>query len=206
MFAVKEMENRDKYVEVLSNLMNTTDGINIIKLVSNYVEKTSSRDNKLKAEDESIFSNRSMREKYLNNLVDYMIEISMDSDKKYTTGELAKYFGVSITSINNWVNEGRFINIKRDTKNKQLRIPENILWKAPSGELISIKEVVDMYEEDTSISKEEEINYINENIKFFENLYGGSFEETLKIKENKTPREESDASEWEYELKKLAEK
>jgi transposase len=49
------------------------------------------------------------------------------NEKSYSTGELAKYYDVSITAINKWINQGRFKNIERAEKNKQLRISENTL-------------------------------------------------------------------------------
>lgn len=56
---------------------------------------------------------------------------------------------------------------------------------------------------ENTLTKQEAIKYTEENIKFFETLYGGKFEDTLKIKENKTAREDSDASEWEYDINQL---
>lgn len=42
-----------------------------------------------------------------------------------------------------------------------------------------------------------------ENIKFFEKKYGGTFENTLKFKQNKSQIEETDANEWAYHLRRL---
>lgn len=206
MFAItaKEKKNSAKYAEtMLNSFMNTSDGIDTLKIITNYVAKTSSKQSELRNIDEKVFEDSKLTANYLEKAINYMIEVAAESDKKYSTGELAKYFGVSITAINKWVKDGRFKDVERSERNKQLRISENELWRSTQGELIPIKDIVEMYNEDTSMSREEELKYINKNIQFFEKKYEGSFESTLKFKENKSPMEETDASEWGYHLRRL---
>ncbi|APC39275.1 MerR family transcriptional regulator [Clostridium estertheticum] len=206
MFAIKAKEkiNSSKYADtMLNSLMNTPDGIDTLKIITNYVAKTSSKKSELRTIDEKIFENSKLIKNYLKKAIDYMIEVALESEKTYSTGELAKYFGVSITAINKWVKEGRFADVERSEKNKQLRISENTLWKSNKGELIPIREIVEIYGEDIEISKNEEIIYIMEDIKFFEKKYGGIFKETLEHKENKSSVEEADAREWLYLVKKI---
>ncbi|WP_374016556.1 helix-turn-helix domain-containing protein [Paenibacillus thiaminolyticus] len=66
------------------------------------------------------------------------------SFKTYTSGELAKYFGVSQTTITNWHKEGRFEGITYHP-GKQLRVPEDTRFRLASGGLIPISEVVEMW-------------------------------------------------------------
>ena len=206
MFAItaKEKKNSAKYAKtMLNSFMNTSDGIDTLKIITNYVAKTSSKQSDLRNIDEKVFEDSKLIANYLEKAINYMIEVAAESEKDYSTGELAKYFGVSITAINKWVNENRFIGAKRTERNQQLRISEDTLWKSSQGDLIPIKDIVKMYGEDTKISKDEEMKYIMDEIKFFEKKYEGSFHNTLAHKEDLSSIEETDASEWLYLLKRI---
>lgn len=160
MFAItaKEKKNSTKYVETMLNcFMNTSDGIDTLKIITNYVAKTSSTQSELRNIDERVFEDSKLTANYLEKAINYMIEVVAESEKNYSTGELAKYFGVSITAINKWVKEGRFKDVERSERNKQLRISENTLWRSTQGELVPIKYIVEMYDEDISVSREEEL-------------------------------------------------
>jgi len=123
----------------------------------------------------------------------------------YTTVELARIFGVSTTTINNWIHEGRFKGIVSKEKNKQSRISESTLWESSNGEQISVKKIAKMYKKQNieSISKEEEQKILKNEIEFFESKYSGNYNETLLNKECKTEEELSDESEWKYLLKRI---
>ena len=206
MFAItaKEKNNSAKYVEtMLNSFTNTSDGINTLKIIINYVAKTSSKQSDLRNVDDKVFEDSKLTANYLEKAIDYMIEVATEGEKSYSTGELAKYFGVSITAINKWIKEGRFKDVKRTEKNKQLKISENTLWRSTQGEFISVKEIIEMYGDDTKISEDENLKFIMEDIKFFEEKYGGTFEETLKVKEKKSPMEEADLREWLYLISKV---
>nr|WP_286675409.1 helix-turn-helix domain-containing protein [Clostridium sp. ZBS12] len=131
-----------------------------------------------------------------------MIEAAVEEEINYTTGELSKYFGVSITAINKWIDQGRFIGVERLEKNKQVRISENTLWKSRKGNTIPVKQIVETYIEETSSNKER-ISAMKESIKFFENKYGGSFENVYKNKKDISPEDEANFREWEYLLSEI---
>nr|WP_286674443.1 helix-turn-helix domain-containing protein [Clostridium sp. ZBS14] len=131
-----------------------------------------------------------------------MIEAAVEEEINYTTGELSKYFGVSITAINKWIDQGRFIGVERLEKNKQVRISENTLWKSRKGNTIPVKQIVETYIEETSSNKER-ISAMKECIKFFENKYGGSFENVYKNKKDISPEDEANFREWEYLLSEI---
>ncbi|MCM3359535.1 hypothetical protein [Psychrobacillus sp. MER TA 171] len=76
----------------------------------------------------------------------------------YTIRQLACYFGVSITTINNWIKEGRFIGVERTEKNGQAQISANTLWRARTGKLYPISLIINDWE--TGQEKKEEINLI----------------------------------------------
>jgi excisionase family DNA binding protein len=128
-------------------------------------------------------------------------------DNYYTIEELAKLFGVSITSINKWVKDGRFQGVKRLGHNKQLRITENTFWKDSRGNCIPIKTIVREYElqkkKDEKFTDEDELKALFNIIKHFEHKYNGTYEETLKIKVDKSPLEIRDEDEWVYLLERV---
>lgn len=200
MFAIttKEKLNLSKYVNTIkSNLMTSEEGLDVLKIIINYVAITSSNQSELRMIDEKILKNENLMENYLNKAIDSMIEATVEEEKSYTTGDLSKYFGVSITAINKWITEGRFKDVERLEKNKQIRISENTLWKPRKGRFIPIKEIVETYKEEI-FSEEEEIISMKESIKFFEKKYGGSFEDVSKNKKDIYPEDEANFREWEY--------
>lgn len=129
----------------------------------------------------------------------------------YTTGEISKFFGVSITTIHNWIEEGRLTGVDKYERNKQVRIASNAVWKAQNGTEYTISEIVRMYNEEQdklkAITKgrrnkqlKTDLDYILDDIKFFESKYNGTYENTLKGKENRTYEEDRDAHEWSFLL------
>ncbi|WP_249861172.1 helix-turn-helix domain-containing protein [Paenibacillus konkukensis] len=122
--------------------------------------------------------------------------------KVYTTGELARIFGVSVQAINKWIDEGRFLGYRREGKNRHNRIPETISFVMRTGEMISVREVVDMYErqnqehEVVELNPDEQRDSILDEISSFMRKYGGTYEMTLGAKAERTIREDRDASIW----------
>lgn len=181
-----------------------TNGKLLFKILANYLSNTSELRSELANITEDVFLDRDKMQMYAQKMIEHMTNTASQC-KTYTTGQLAVYFGVSVTSINNWINEGRFINLPPKQKNKQARIPENSMWKSPMGELIPVYEVVQMYNEDGkgNWSGEQEISAIWDSIKFFEKKYGGSYELVLKDKASKTEEEQRDEAEWKYLLRRV---
>jgi DNA-binding transcriptional MerR regulator len=127
--------------------------------------------------------------------------------KEYTTGDLSKFFGVSITTINKWVDEERFKNAKRSAPNKQLRVSENDFWRDSRGSYIQVKNIVKEYEqqqkEDEKFTKEDERNALLKQIDRLKKKHGGSYEDTLMVKEDKTSEDYRDEAEWKFLLGKV---
>lgn len=194
-------------VESSQNYFRGTQGKLLFKIISNYLENTSELRDELKNINESIFSDEYKMQTYSKIMIEYMADVAMKpkSNITYTTGQLARIFGVSITTINNWIREGRFVGVSTKEKNKQSRISENTLWESSNGEQILIKEIANMYKKNNieSVSKEEEQKILKDEIKFFENKYNGNYNETLLIKKDKTEEELLDESEWKYLLKRV---
>jgi len=141
--------------------------------------------------------------------------------KGYSTGQLANYFSVSTTTINNWINEGRFLyecdgqfnTISRKTTNEKLKIHPDTWFDAPSGVRYQVKDVVTAFEEDVMewnkpkqnsfVSEEEQIySYLNH----FKDKYMGQDFQTVfgeKDWDNLTDEEETDAAMWYFFLKRI---
>ena len=181
-----------------------TNGKLLFKILVNYLSNVPELNKELSNLTEDIFSDENKMQIYAQKMIEYMTNAATQC-KTYTTGQLATFFGVSVTSINNWINEGRFINLPPKLKNKQARILENVMWKSPMGELIPVFEVVQMYNEGVrdNGSREQELIDIRESISFFEDKYGGSYELTLKDKVGKTEEELRDEAEWKYLSRRL---
>lgn len=203
MFAItKEKKDISRYVDTIkNNLMTSEDGVDVLKIIINYVAKTSSNQSDLRNIDEQTLKNENLMESYLNKAIDSMIEAAVE-ETSYTTGELSKYFGVSITAINKWIDQGRFIGVERLEKNKQIRISENTLWKSRNGNTIPVKQIVETYIEET-FSDEERMNSMKDAIKFFEDKYDGAFEVVSKNKKDMSLEDEANFREWEYLLSEI---
>lgn len=50
----------------------------------------------------------------------------------YKTSQLAEIFGVSVTAVNNWIDEGRFIDFTREP-HKHARIPHFTMFRHRDG-------------------------------------------------------------------------
>ncbi|WP_240416649.1 hypothetical protein [Paenibacillus periandrae] len=145
-------------------------------------------------------------------LFNHMVSAGSNTTKsvtRYTTGQLAAFFGVTVVTINNWLKVGKIIGAHKTGANKQYRIPETAIYKSMSGESIPISEIVKLYEEEKrrtslrSMTPTQEQKELLDAVVFFENKYGGVYEKTLGHRDRKalTSLEKRDANEWEYLLR-----
>lgn len=120
--------------------------------------------------------------------------------ESYSLSDLSKYLNVSVANLNIWIEEGKFIN--RDTNEKYLppRISGNIVFVSEDGTQTTLWDLEHTYYTNWQMSKEDEKRFAIETIKYFENKYTGTFEETLKVKLDKTDDEANDADKWQYLL------
>jgi len=122
--------------------------------------------------------------------------------RAYTTGELARLFGVSVQAVNKWIDEGRFLGYKREGNNKHNRIPETLSFSMRTGEALPLREVVTMYEyqlqeqQAGGLSEREHRDAVLDEISRFMKKYGGTYEMTLAAKTDRSVQEERDASIW----------
>lgn len=148
-------------------------------------------------------------------------EIKTKEFKGYTTGDVATFFGVSTTTVNNWINEGRFLRefedgrvtpIERKAVNAKIKIHPDIWYDAPSGVRYQIKELIEAYEVDKKEWEEskkfntvEESRQISLYLEHFRNKYNGDFNSIFGEKnwDEMTPEQETDAAMWSFFLQRV---
>ncbi|WP_339786680.1 hypothetical protein NSQ38_02155 [Paenibacillus sp. FSL R7-0313] len=172
----------------------------------------------LRSLDESIFEDADIfREKYvtllkhaLSQAVDVPTGItdsgvpSIEAVRSYTPKELSVFFGVSITTIFNWIDQGRFMGVQRAGANKHNLIPDDTTYVCGSGKRTTIKEIVTMWKKEEAEHQStigvSDLDYHTGQIALYEDKYKGEFEWTLGTKLNLTPEEETDAQVWKHHL------
>lgn len=182
----------------------------ISKVLANYVRKTAPSNQALMSElaiQELAMTQEGLKvvfEKVFGHIITVATE-EVESGPFYTTGQLAKIFGVSITTISNWLKDGRFVGVAKPEKFKQVRVSESAYWRTPSGQLIQIKDLVDQHStfNQSEPTKEQEMQDIRNSIAFFEKKYGGPYEFTLAKRSIDNMEAERDAREWRYLLSVL---
>ncbi|MDP4182727.1 MAG: hypothetical protein Q8942_16770 [Bacillota bacterium] len=199
----KVIQNIDHFTDAFYN---DADGKLFIKLLSNYI-KTTFPDIRLTFDDVVFLDKLEFRHN-IEKILRTMLEVQNESSKTYTTGQLAKFFGVSITAINNWIDQGRFIGIKRDSRHKRVRISEDTLWESNTNGRILVRSVVEMWQKEQDkyvpLDKESDQMVLEEEIDFFVKKYNGKYEDTLMHYENKTSEQLQDEAEWKYLLRRKA--
>lgn len=180
------------------------------KMLANYVDKTSANKFQYSQLNEGNLKDKQSLVNYVENVLKFMSNIAAEDamfSPTYTTGQLAQYFGVSITTINNWIKEGRFVGVDRPETNKQVRIPSNTMWKSREGKYFSVAQIIEDYErenEDMPEAQDETVFLVNQ-LANYEMKYNGSFQETLGAKHEDllTAEEASDVETWKYFMKRL---
>lgn len=118
----------------------------------------------------------------------------------YSLSELARYLTTTIANLNIWIEEGRFINNDTKEKFEPIKIPGNFAFIDGQGTETTLWDLEHTYYTEKMMTKEDERKFVVESIKYFENKYLGTFEETLKVKQDKTEDEIKDADKWQYLL------
>ncbi|WP_316572039.1 helix-turn-helix domain-containing protein [Neobacillus sp. YIM B06451] len=156
-----------------------------------------------------LLKNESSISTFLPKLIDSLIqseEEHLSDGLVYSTSDLAKYFQVSQTTINKWINQGRFVGVSRES-NKHAKINENTEWKAANGARIKIKEIVEEYQNNHAnppeLSMEDERDEILIELNALKKKYGGNLDEILGEKGELTFEEEKDLGTWSHFSKML---
>ncbi|MDU4698359.1 MAG: hypothetical protein E6Y08_21320 [Paenibacillus sp.] len=147
----------------------------------------------------------------VDSLVDY-VDINDNSASyrsgtpTYRTTDLARIFGVSVTAINNWIDEGRFIGYERQPR-KHARIPHFTPFQHRDGSVEPLGLVMERYmkQEHKSFADADEMAMLLNEIEALQQKYGGkNFSEAFDS-ERLTSEQESDASRWRFYLARLKE-
>ncbi|WP_340021079.1 helix-turn-helix domain-containing protein [Paenibacillus sp. FSL K6-1096] len=178
-----------------------------IKALANYIERNSIHNPSevLQAVNNHLVHGNSQQA--LQRVLIHMVTVGMEAEtlntKVYSTGDVARFFGVSIATIHNWIALGRFDGIEKGERYKQVRFPENAIYTAPTGMKSVLSEVAKRYEdEQTRIGRNKEMTAAEEMAEIFkavvhfEKKYGGTFEATLGKKTDLTPEQSRDAIQW----------
>lgn len=183
-----------------------------IKALSNYIEKTSIETPETLLQEVRHSLEEHNYHRALQRMLIHMANMGTSEEacavRMYTTGDIARFFGVSVATVNNWLNQGRFIGYEKGARFKQARIPENALYLLPTGDRMTIREVAEVYEvnqsrfdRQTEITPTEKLAEKLSVIIHYEKKYGGEYKDTLALKGELTLEEERDAHEWSYLLR-----
>ncbi|WP_152396604.1 hypothetical protein [Paenibacillus guangzhouensis] len=149
-------------------------------------------------------------------LLDLAFQYASELDKPtyYTTGQMSTYFGVSITTINNWLREKRlsYQGMNDKPSYKQARIPDTAIYKAPNGKETILREIVQEYESQKSLAPDyDEVERMKALVKVilaFEEKYGGKYEDVVaRLGDPESSHDWKwmrDADEWRYVMKEIA--
>jgi hypothetical protein len=179
----------------------------LIKALANYIERTSTRNPTDVLHAVEQFLKDGNTSQALQRLLLHMVTVGVESDpiatRIYTTGEVARIFGVSVATINNWINQGRFQTVEKGERFKQVRIPENALFTASTGIKSTVAEVAQRYEQEqvrlgrnTPMTAAEELADLVNAVVHFEKKYQGTLENTLGKRKDLTPIEARDVEQW----------
>jgi hypothetical protein len=185
-----------------------------IMALANYIEKTSSHNPSGILQEVQRCLTEQNTHRALQRLLVHMVTVGTSEDslnvRMYTTGEVARFFGVSVATINNWLNQGRFLGIEKGERFKQVRIPENAVYSAPTGVQTSVADAAESYEREQArlnrvrpMTEAEELAELVNAVVHFEVKYDGTYEETLGVKLELTPDEARDAQQWEGLLRSM---
>jgi len=177
-------EHTEEYAATIADYVVENDDMKtFVKQVYNFIEARTLNIKPKLIYSDNIFVSKEQTAELILKLIKSMRDAeSADTHIQYSTGELAKYFGVSITAINKWICEGRFIGVEKKEKNKQIKISSTTEWRALTGQLYPVYEIVNDYKareaqrEENSKAKTER-QMLLEAIEVFEHKYDKSFVE-----------------------------
>jgi hypothetical protein len=178
-----------------------------IKALANYNKKTSFHNSGTVLQEVECYLTEQNTHRALQRMLVHMVNVGTSEDalnmRMYSTGEVARFFGVSVATINNWINQGRFLGVEKGERFKQVRIPENAVYHAPTGVNTTVADAAVGYEYEQShlnrnqpMTDTEELAELVDADLHFEKKYGGTYEKTLGVKAELAPDEVRDAQQW----------
>jgi hypothetical protein len=143
----------------------------------------------------------------ISDLADYVEDGSSNADTKnklYKTTELARCFGVSVTAINKWIEEGRFVGYKREPR-QHAYIPFFTPFLLRDGSSIQLGKLIEDYQnKQPSFADDDERQLLIQELIQLQNKYNAkTFNEAFEG--SPTADQESDMTWWMFYEKKLSE-
>lgn len=127
----------------------------------------------------------------------------------FTTGQVARAFGVSIPAVRKWIQTGRISRSYQEERNKRVVIPADAVWRTQDGRTLRVGDVVRNAERrrrsENRVTPAEELANARQQLMRFEQHYHGKYEEIFgaRHEETLTPDEQRDAAEWRFLLSAL---
>lgn len=171
-------ERKEEYARIFFSPDKLKENLIMFKLISNLVRKTGgslSEIDEISLLDASVFEHA--QQELIDSLASVASIATVEAEPilQYSTGQIARFFGVSQTTISNWIAQDRFEGVVRPDIGKHVEIPSDTIFKYPSGRLVCVKEVVDKYEakeKRLAANTETESDFIERKIKGYEEKYG----------------------------------
>lgn len=190
--------------ESIPRLLRSDEGKLFQKIITNYIGTHDPVMATLFPDDDKMLANDANVADLSDKLAQYLICYSEDLGVTYSTGDLAKYFGVSIVTINNWINEGRFLDFVKEPT-RHARIPASCRWRATNGKIYTVQDFITHAKEEArkraEIIPEEHRQLVANELQWFTNRYGENGLAVLEAKgDQKNEEEKRDAYEWRYWL------
>ncbi|WP_157076378.1 helix-turn-helix domain-containing protein [Alicyclobacillus kakegawensis] len=148
----------------------------------------------------------------LHQVVTEVVESAVIIPRRvFTTGEVARAFGVSIPAVRKWIQTRRISHAYQAGRNKRVVIPEDAVWRTLDGRTLRVGDVVRNAERrrrsENQVTPAEDLVNARQQLMRFEKHYHGKYEQTLgaRHEETLTPDEQRDAAEWRFLLSVLEE-
>jgi hypothetical protein len=178
-----------------------------IMALANYIEKTSIHNPEPILQEVLRCLTEQNPHRALQRLFVHMVTVGTSDDalniRMYSTGDVARFFGVSVATINNWINQGRLHGVEKGERFKQVRIPGNAVYVATTGVKTVVAEAAEVYEVEQNrfnrtkpMTEAEKLAELVNAVVHFERKYGGTYKETLGSRSNLSSDESRDAEQW----------
>lgn len=202
---------------LITQQLEQQDGIHLstfLKVLLKYIEKTSPASAEYLLQQIHLEDTLTLQQlqQYFQLILVHQINMATDptiSNRKYTTGDIARFFGVSVATVNNWIHNGRIIGVQKGERFKQARIPEDAIYLSATGENMTIKEASELYDTELkqtslrSITAIEEMKELVDAVYHYEQKYNGAYEDVIATFNIVTAQQQRDFTEWQQLLQTL---
>lgn len=203
-------ERVDDFARIMFSSEKLRENVIVFKMISSLVRKAGAdfeEVNEMRLMDKSTF------QLLQNQLVQSLATIATTETLKpelletYSTGQIAKYFGVSQTTISKWIAQGRFEGVSRDEPGRHVEITSDTYFNYPSKKRVQVRDVVVRYKErerQFENNTESEMDFVIRNIGVYEDKYGSLdvLREKIQSGALKSAEASMDLDVWAYFLQR----